>query len=204
MADKRIYTHSWSGVLWIDTPLALLLTFLFHFVVRNHLINNAPISFQRRLNRYTYFNWFSYFKKRWSIIIICVVIGICSHLIWDGFTHESGYFVQHLPFLLASVPVGSFRLEVPMLLQVLSSMMGALVVYYALWQLPVNKNITINTNYLNFWKKVSVVSVIIFSIRLSFGISHEIEDLVIPAISAFLFALVLMSAFCEQQRLSIK
>ena len=204
MADKRVYTHTWSGVLWIDTPLALVLTFLFHNVVRNHLINNAPVSFQRRLKRYIDFNWFSYFKKRWPIVIICAVMGIYSHLIWDAFTHESGYFVQHLPFLLASVPVGSFRLEVPMLLQVLSSIFGALVIYFALWQLPVDTNTIINPNYLHFWKKVWLITILIFSIRFFFGVSYEIEDVVIPAFSAFLAALVVTSIFQEKQQTFIK
>lgn len=198
MSDKRVYTHNWSSVLWIDTPLALLLTFLFHIVVRNHLINNAPVLFQRRLKRYTYFNWFSYFKKRWSIILICSIIGVYSHLIWDGFTHEGGYFVQHLPFLLTSFPVGSFQLEVPILLQVLSSLFGALVIFYALWQLPLDKNTTVNKHYLPFWKWVSLLTVIIFTVRLFFGVSYEIEDLVIPAISAFLIALILTSLFYKK------
>lgn len=193
MSDKRVYTHTWSGFLWIDTPLALLLTFLFHNVVRNPLIHNAPIDFQRRLNQYTDFNWNFYFKKHWLIVIACLIIGIISHLAWDGFTHENGYFVKYLPLLTAAIPVGTFRIEVHMLLQVASSIVGGLIIFYALWQLPSDPKTGVNKNYFSFWKNVALLTIGIFIVRLFFGISHEIEDVAIPAISAFLIALVLMA-----------
>jgi len=191
MTDKRIYTHNWSGVLWIDTPLALLLTFLFHLLVRNQLINNAPIRFQKRLKRYENFNWVIYFKKHWLLVALSAALGAYSHLIWDGFTHETGYFVKYLPFLASAIPIGTLQLEVHLLLQILSSILGALVIYYALWQIPVDKSAKVNTSYFRFWKRVILLSIIVFSFRLLLGISSEIEDIVIPAISAVLVALVI-------------
>ncbi|HYH16960.1 MAG TPA: DUF4184 family protein [Flavisolibacter sp.] len=193
MADKRVYTHTWTGLLWFDTPLALLLAFLFHNVVRNQLIYNAPINFQRRLMRYEYFNWTLYFKKRWLIITVSVIIGIISHLFWDGFTHENGFFVSYLPFLSTTILIGSFSIEGHMMLQLLSSIIGGLVILYALWQLPKDQRTTVNNHYLSFWKKVSLVTIIVFFIRLLMGVSFEIEDLIIPAVSAFLIALLLIS-----------
>lgn len=198
MSDTRVYTHTWSGFLWIDTPLALLLTFLFHNVVRNPLIYNAPIDFQRRLNQYKYFNWTFYFKKHWLMVIACVIVGIVSHLLWDGFTHENGYFVKYLPLLTASIPVGTFHIAVHMFLQVASSILGGLIIFYALWQLPVDHKTSVNTNYFSFWKNVAFITIAIFIIRLFAGISHEIEDIVIPAISAFLIALIVMAAFSKK------
>lgn len=199
MVDKKVFTHTWSGFLWIDTPLALLLTFLFHNVVRNQLIFNAPINFQRRLLRYEYFNWTLYFKKRWLIITGCVITGIISHLLWDGFTHENGFFVSHLAFLSSEIPLGSFSIEGHMLLQILSSLIGGLVILYALWQLPKDQRTTVNPYYLSFWKKVSLITFIIFFIRLLLGFSYKIEDFIIPAVSAFMIALLIVSILKRKQ-----
>jgi hypothetical protein len=193
MTDRKVFTHTWSGLLWFDTPLALLLTFLFHNLVRNQLIANAPIRFQRRFKRYEFFNWTLYFKKRWLTIIICVIIGIISHLLWDGFTHETGLFVKYLPFLTATISLNTFQLEVHTLFQVMSSIIGGLIVLYALWQLPSDPKTTVNPYYWSFWKKVFFVSTLIFLLRLFFGVSHEIEDFIIPVVSAFLFGLILIS-----------
>jgi hypothetical protein len=200
MTDKRVYTHTWPGLLWYDIPLALILTFLFHNLVRNPIIDNAPINFQRRLKHFEYFKWTLYFKKRWLAIIGCIIIGIISHLLWDGFTHENGYFVKYLPFLTFAIPVGSFHLEVHMILQVISSILGGLIILYSLWQLPIDEKAPISPDYLPFWKQVTLLAVFIFIIRLLFGISHEIEDFIIPAISAFLIALVIQSALVKRRR----
>ena len=197
MTDKKVFTHTWSGLLWFDTPLAILLTFLFHNLVRNQLILNAPINFQRRFKRYEYFNWTLYFKKRWFPIIICVIIGIISHLLWDGFTHETGLFVKYFPFLTASISLTSFQIEVHTLFQVLSSIIGGLIIFYALWQLPVDPKTNINPYNLPFWKKVFLVTGIIFVLRLMVNVSYEIEDIIIPAVSAFLFGLVIISTLVK-------
>jgi hypothetical protein len=198
MTDKRVYTHTWSGFLWIDTPLALLLTFLFHSLVRNPLIHNAPIDFQRRLFQYKFFNWTLFFKKHWLMVTASIIIGIISHLAWDGFTHENGYFVRYLPLLTAAIPVGTFHLAVHMLLQVVCSIIGGLVIFYALWQLPADPKASVNTNYFSFWKNVALITIAIFTVRLLSGISNEIEDIAIPAISAFLIALIFMAAFSNK------
>lgn len=198
MTDKRLYTHTWSGLLWVDMPLALLLAFLFHTVVRNPLIHNTPVDFQRRLHPYSRFNWTLHFKKRWPIVIGCVIIGIISHLFWDGFTHENGYFVKHLPLLAGAIPLGAVHIEVHILMQVASSIIGALFILHALWQLPADVDTNVNTNYLPFWKRISLITIAIFIVRLLAGVASEIEDFVIPAISAFLIALVITSILLKK------
>jgi hypothetical protein len=47
------------------------------------------------------------------IVIISLLIGTWTHLLWDSFTHKDGWFVQHLPVLHSQVlPVGSRKARV--------------------------------------------------------------------------------------------
>ena len=38
------------------------------------------------------FKWINYFKHHFFKVIICLLLGIASHIFWDGFTHPGGDF----------------------------------------------------------------------------------------------------------------
>src|SRR5579871_4022702 len=97
------YSHSWGGVFSFDLPVGLLLSFVFHGVVRDPLMNNLPRFLQRRFQRYRLLNWPQYFISNWIGVVICLVIGAASHILWDGFTHRTGYFVRMMPVLQDNV-----------------------------------------------------------------------------------------------------
>jgi len=63
MKVKSIYSHTIDGIFWFDLPLALLLAFLFHNIVKKYLFQNLPKSFQIRLSIFNDFNWNNYFKN---------------------------------------------------------------------------------------------------------------------------------------------
>jgi hypothetical protein len=204
MSDKRIYTHTWSGLLWFDVPLALLLAYIFHNLIRNHIIQNAPVFFQLRLRYFEYFQWNTYFKKYWISITFSTVFGIASHLLWDGFTHENGIFVQAIPLLASTISISGILVEVHMILQVLSSILGGVVIFYAIWQLPIDNKSPINRKPLRFWLISCCIATIIYLIRLLFGVSYEIEDFIIPAISSVLFGIIITCILIEKHLVKLK
>jgi hypothetical protein len=63
---------------------------------------------------------------------IALLIGGLTHLAWDSFTHESGYSVLHWPFLQTKIAFpGGKTSEVYELLQIISSVLGAVIVILA-------------------------------------------------------------------------
>ncbi len=128
-------SHSIAGAFYLDLPSALLVLCVFHWVLKLPLISLAPEWHQARLVRFMgpfrFGPW-----KRFGLIIVSLLAGIFSHLLWDSFTHDRGWMVQHIAALRA-VPfqqLGNYR-AVYNLLQYLSTLLGvlALVSGYVHW-----------------------------------------------------------------------
>lgn len=95
MKIESNYSHTFWGIFYFDLPLGILLTFVFHNLVKEELFKNLPKKLNQRFIKTEKFNWNKYFIKNWKIVILSIIIGTISHLFWDSFTHESGFFVKH-------------------------------------------------------------------------------------------------------------
>ena len=198
MEDKRIYTHTWIGLLYYDIALGILLAFIFHNIVRDPLINNLPKWLQGRLRLYKHFNWNIRFRKRWPSIIISFIIGGISHFFWDAFTSESGYFTLQISTLKATHIVAGIPIEGHMIVQVLSSLIGGIIIFYAIWQLPFHHQTQISIKPSKYWVIFVLIAFAIYMLRmLIVPTATEIEDFIIPAVSASLFSLILTPLFLK-------
>jgi hypothetical protein len=106
MRIKSVYSHTLSGMLWFDLPLAILLAFFFHGIVRNQLIYHLPAFLYKRLQSYTTFHWYKRFFRSWFVVIVSTLIGIGSHLLWDSFTQRARFFCRSSSF--SKIHVGTF------------------------------------------------------------------------------------------------
>ena len=60
MSVRSTYSHTILGLLWFDIPFGLLLTFLYHLIVRDPFITHLPEVLNRKLNSFKYFDWVDY------------------------------------------------------------------------------------------------------------------------------------------------
>jgi hypothetical protein len=90
--------HSVPGVFWFCVPVGLVLFTLFQHLLKKPLFLLLPTNHQRRL-----VPWFNPAPLRtpaqWALVIVSLIVGAFTHLFWDNFTHEHGWFVEALPFL---------------------------------------------------------------------------------------------------------
>ncbi|UUW09407.1 DUF4184 family protein [Flavobacterium plurextorum] len=199
MRIQSIYSHTIAGVFWFDLPLALLISFIFHNKVKNLLFQNLPYCFQSRFLIFTTFNWNNYFKQNWIVVLFSILIGTASHLLWDSFTHDSGYFVNHITLLQNSVYI--FGIDIPILkiAQHLSTLAGGAILFFAIFKLPKNtiSKKTVNKNY---WLVTFLFFVLILILRFSAGIGiKEYGNIIVSIISAALLSLILTSIFLMQK-----
>ncbi|OWP82793.1 hypothetical protein BWK59_13975 [Flavobacterium davisii] len=191
MKVKSIYSHSITGIFWFDLPFAILLTFIFHNIIRNSLFNNLPLFFKSRLLIFKSFDWNSYFKENKIVVLFSLFIGISSHILWDDFTHKEGYFVQKIPFLKSHIHLFKISISVFKVLQHSSTLLGGLFILFFIYKLPIN-NIKFRTIHSKYW-------IIFISITLTIIISRIIYefdvkrygDLITSCISALLSSLIL-------------
>lgn len=177
--------HTFLGVFLVDIPLGILIAFLFHEIIKRPLMSNLPDFFKERLFILKESNWLNYFKSNFFIVIISLVLGILSHVFWDSFTHETGYFVKKIYFLgekLYVVPVYKIA-------QHLSSLIGMGLILFYVYKLPkrIEERNKINLKY---WFSVISIALIILSIRFAFGMTFkQIGSVVVSIIFSIFLAL---------------
>jgi len=195
MRVESRYSHSFEGIFWFDLPLAVIISFIFHNIVRNELFNNLPANLRSRVLIYTTFNWNHYFKKHYLIVFISSLIGIASHLFWDSFTHDHGYFVNHIPELRNTIFIFSKTIPYYKIAQHLSTFIGAIIIVFTVLKLPENDvpETSINKNY---WKTVVLLILTIITIRFINDFNYKAYGhLIVSIISAIFLSLILTPLF---------
>jgi hypothetical protein len=135
MSPQGRYGHSLAGLFLFTLPLGLLTLGLFHAFVKAPFVELMPDGLARRLalhgGRFRFGG-----ASRFALIVASLLVGICTHLIWDSFTHGNTWTTRNLHALRHQVHLGSLGF-VPFykVLQHLSTVAGLaiLLVWLAMW-----------------------------------------------------------------------
>ena len=191
MRIKSNYSHTIDGLFWFDLPLGLLLAFMFHNIVRDRLFDNLPTFLKSRFSTFKQFDWNEHFKSNWFVVLISVLIGAASHIFWDSFTHDHGYFVQTIPTLQNSVAFLGRQIPILKLLQHSSTLLGGLVIAFAIYKLPTNKSENEKIN-LKYWVILAGFTLTIIAVSLLSGLElKQYGNVIVTAISAGLISLII-------------
>lgn len=184
------YSHTIDGIFWFDLPLGLLLSFTFYNIVRDSLFDNLPMFLKSRVSACRQLDWNGHFEKNWLVVIISILIGAASHILWDSFTHEHGYFVQRIPALSNTANFWGEQVPILKILQHSSTFVGGLVVALAIYKLPIDKTVTGDIN-LTYWMIVAGLTLTIMAVRIFSGLElKQYGNVIVTAISAVLISLI--------------
>jgi hypothetical protein len=152
--------HQWWGVFVYDIPLAILLAYLYHNIVKPVLLPYLPAWIRGRLQLFRPFNWNNYFRQHYLVVFSSVIIGILTHFFLDAFTHEEGFFVSAFSFLQRDIQVLRHPMKMWYLMQYISSVAGLVLLFYFFGRIPFVKNSpTVSTpRKAGFWLLLAVVS----------------------------------------------
>jgi Domain of unknown function (DUF4184) len=122
------FGHTLPGMFLFDLPVALITLWLFHRYAKQPLWAWLPRPVRRRIPLDPASTPFSS-PGQWVLVVVSILIGIATHMLWDAFTHPFYWPYQYLPFLhvkirvpiLGTMPYYAF-------LQYVSSALGAVVV----------------------------------------------------------------------------
>ncbi|HEX2956830.1 MAG TPA: DUF4184 family protein [Chitinispirillaceae bacterium] len=134
-SSTRVVGHTLPGIFLFCLPVGILILFLFHKIIKKPLLALLPQSHRSRISAAgTEFSFFPF--RQFIKIIMALLIGILSHLLFDSLTHENSFFTSHISLLSYSIfktPFGSLR--VYFLLQQLLSFIGFLLIlrWYSAW-----------------------------------------------------------------------
>lgn len=186
------FGHTILGAFILDLPIALVAVLIFHLLVKKSLINNLPHFFHSRLRTLRDVDFLKNFRQYSVGYILCLLVGIFSHLAWDSVTHANEFFVVRLEVLTASVNFMGLP-EAPLFRYVQhgSSLLGFSYMVYFFQVLPrENKNqIKINISY---WVGILILSIVIFLIRNSFGFEY-FADVAATVMSSVVLSIIVIS-----------
>lgn len=184
------YSHSILGVFLFNLPIGVLLAFLYHNLVKESLVNNLPDVLKKRLVYFINFKWNVFFKSNWFIVCLSVLIGAFSHILWDSFTHQSGFFVNKLD-LKTNLNIFNRNIPVYKLLQHLSSLIGGGVIIYSVLRLP-KKTIDETKPSLNYWLTIILITLFVSVLRFFCGLEiRQYGNVIVTILSAFMIGLII-------------
>ncbi len=171
MDVNSIHSHTLAGLFYFDLPVTLVLSFLFHQVVKKNLIHNLPGFFQRRFYPVVSFDFKTHFRQRYGVILVSALMGSASHLFWDGFTHLDGYFVQHLPAVYQDrvFPFQGVRYPLWYALQHISTFAGLTMLLIVLIMMKPYPVSVAKPNW-KYWIVLFLLTALIVLIRFNFSV----------------------------------
>jgi hypothetical protein len=199
MTDRSRFSHTLTGAFWFDLPIAILLCFLYHLIVRNPLFDNLPPFLKERMIIYKKFQWDRYFSGHWIIVCFSILIGVFTHLLWDDITHETKFFVQKQPELSNLMHVGTVNLAGYNFLQFASSLFGGLIVIIAILTLKKHPYVHKEIDY-KYWALVIIIFLCIMGMRFFAGLNiHDHRPVIVSMISGLIIALILTPILLSRQ-----
>lgn len=119
--------HTIPGALLLSLPFGLVVLWLFHNFAKAPVVALLPNGVQRRLG--PCLQPFQFLGlRRFLLIVLSLLAGIATHIVWDSFTHSHNWVYHHFRFLHRELVVPWFHL-MPMyaFLQMFSSVAGVLI-----------------------------------------------------------------------------
>ena len=190
------HSHTFGSVFYFSCPVALVLAFTFHLLVRKPLLRHLPAPLYRRLACFIDFDWTDYFRTYYWGVLFSIIIGALLHLFWDSFTHPSPWLSQFLPILSQPVGVGGEQLPFFYLAGLVSSLLGGAVIAWAVWRMPVRRVRAVPTTGAvgRYWGIVGLVTVLLAAQWL-LATKPDLMDGGIATISSALVGLLVASVY---------
>jgi Domain of unknown function (DUF4184) len=125
--------HTLIGAFIFDLPVSLVTLWLFYAFVKQPLSMLLPKGIRRRLKpRNSNLPFWS--PARLVLIVVSILIGTATHILWDSFTHTFYWPYRHWSFLsvLVHIPAAG-NMQMYKVLQYASTLFGLLFVAVWIW-----------------------------------------------------------------------
>ncbi len=182
LTPRGLGAHSIHGMFLYDLPLSLIALLVFQTFLKQPATMLLPKGFRARLkpeeNRFTFWP-----PARLALIVVSILVGIATHLLWDSFTHVFYWPYRHWSFLRLPVylPIEG-NVQMYRVLQDGSSLFGLVVVAVWIWvwyratephELPSKKPYT--------QTQIRVITVIVPALALAVGLLKAYVHMGVPS-----------------------
>ena len=132
LVHQRMDSHSLIAIYLFCIPMGLTVYFLYHLLMAPVVVSCLPKSLQRHLNSDLFIGKLPTTPAH--VIVISLVLGALTHIIWDFFTHSYG-IPQHIAWMAKPLTyINSFHIMPARVLQFLSSILGLVLLIYLVYR----------------------------------------------------------------------
>lgn len=125
----RHESHSFAGIFWFCLPVGLVAYLCFHLLLKKPLRQLLPPAIAARLTGPPPMSPLP--STSGPLILLSLLLGIVTHLVWDAFTHYGFITVFQLPALSTHLfSVGEYHVYPYKILQHASTLIGCLLVWH--------------------------------------------------------------------------
>jgi len=132
-APEGGFGHTLAGVFVFDLPAAFIALWLFHVYAKDPLYTWLPASVRRRIRLGPAALPVRNFLE-FALVMLSILIGVATHILWDSFTHKNFWPYRHWHFLHRRVQLPVYGpMEYLRVLQHGSTVFGAAVLLLWFW-----------------------------------------------------------------------
>jgi hypothetical protein len=183
--------HTWQSVFLSYLPLSVLVSLVFHLLIRDSLINNLPSFLQRQYGSFKDFNFLRYLRHHWFVFLYSVIAGIASHFLWDAFSHGTSIFAFMSDLYRQKVYILDKDFSMFMVSQYLHSLFGMVIFARFIFRFSAGKKAPVSRVKTSYWITIGLVLMVIMMIRIyAFEEAATISDILISFVSASFMALL--------------
>lgn len=120
-------SHNLRGAFTFALPISLIVLVVFHSLLKKPLSALLPRAIQERI----VFREFRFWPlSRLLLIAASILVGIATHLLWDSFTHDHQWAVEHIAWLRTEVTMFHRVVGYYKFLQLASTLFGLWLLYW--------------------------------------------------------------------------
>ncbi|TEU26817.1 DUF4184 family protein [Alkanindiges illinoisensis] len=167
-------SHQASGLLTYCLPMGLIVFILWYWLLKRPALSLIHPCHESNLVRHSMqrdslSKWSIKFRKYavfWLTVVLGLLLGTVTHLLWDGITHPDGFIASHVLWLQHPVNISYLGfMPVARLLQYATSVLGLLFLIFFAWRWLQQGNLS-SANFkckkiiLKGWHRVLIVSLL--------------------------------------------
>lgn len=196
MHTGHTISHAWPGVFLFDLPVGIGIALLFHQVIRQPLLENLPVFLQQRLHNVWTTDFLWYLKEHPVRFVLCLLIGILSHIGWDTLTHNSHLVQQFTLYQETYLTIGKTNYPLFYVLQQVSTFMGLTLVILYILLMPKDRRDFSYRRDRRFWPILVSTAVGLFMFRfLLTGWEFDLGNIVVSIVSSLMAGLIISCFF---------